>query len=195
MENATVIEAGVWERALPIATYLEDLLAATPDPTAPHDHYIPINQHRARRILKHYTVGEEASETVRSTTPRKWLVITEHWCGDSAQIMPVLSAIGKASEGAVEIRVLMRDQELDVMDCFLTNGGRAIPKIIATNLAGAVYATWGPRPSEATALVKRVKASHEAAAGTAADYGTPLHMWYAKDRQQSIEQEAVAALA
>ena len=47
----------------------------------------------------------------------------------------------------VESRYLLRDENLDLMDRYLTDGGRSIPKLIvlhADTLTEA--ATWGPRP-------------------------------------------------
>jgi hypothetical protein len=115
----------------------------------------------------------------------KWLILNEHWCGDGAQIVPVQAAIALASKGRIEARVLFRDQNLELMDQFLTNGGRSIPKTIQLDSEFRVTTSWGSRPAEAQELVMRVKADPE----RAHLYSEELHKWYAVDRQQAIQSE------
>jgi hypothetical protein len=74
----------------------------------------------------------------------KMLVLNEFWCGDGAQILPVQEALAQASEGRLEVRVLMRDENVEVMDLFLTNGGRAIPKTLLLDEELQVLGTWAP---------------------------------------------------
>jgi hypothetical protein len=115
----------------------------------------------------------------------KWLILNEHWCGDGAQIVPVQAAIALASKGRIEARVLFRDQNLELMDQFLTNGGRSIPKTIQLDSEFRVTTSWGSRPAEAQELVMRVKADPE----RAHLYSEELHKWYAVDRQKAIQSE------
>ena len=58
-----------------------------------------------------------------------WLVISEGWCGDAAQNMPVVEKIVDEMPN-VEIRYVLRDENLELMDQYLTNGGRSIPKAL-----------------------------------------------------------------
>ena len=95
-----------------------------------------------------------------------------------------------AAEGKLEVRVLMRDAHLEVMDLFLTNGGRAIPKTVLMDDALEVLGTWGPRPSEAMALVKRIKSDPE----IAHTYSQQVHKWYTQDKQQNIQAELAVLL-
>ena len=118
------------------------------------------------------------------------LVLNEFWCGDGAQILPVHEAMVVATEGKLEVRVLMRDAHLEVMDLFLTNGGRAIPKTVLMNEALEVLGTWGPRPSEAMDLVKRIKSDPE----VAHTYSQQVHKWYTQDKQQNIQAELAVLL-
>ena len=118
------------------------------------------------------------------------LVLNEFWCGDGAQILPVHEALVRASEGMLEVRVLMRDEHVEVMDLFLTNGGRAIPKTVLLDEGLQVLGTWGPRPEEAMALVKRIK-SDPAIAHT---YSQEVHKWYTQDKQQNIQAELAVLL-
>ena len=181
-----------WDAAQPLSAFLDDLLA-TPIPENPTgmEPYIAINQQRVKRIRKtvHLT---DATQAAVETMPvgLKWLVINEHWCGDGAQILPVVEAVERAAGGKVEVRAVFRDQNLEVMDAFLTNGTRSIPKVVGLDAEGRVYGTFGPRPEEASDLVKQIKADPE----RAHTYSEVLHKWYATDKQQAIQRELVRDL-
>jgi hypothetical protein len=193
---AALIRRG-WETAHGITAHLDGLREATPNPdeeAAPHDKYIPINQQRIRRIrrtIDKHGLSPALLEAVRGVkVGAKMLVLNEFWCGDGAQILPVQEALAQASEGRLEVRVLMRDENVEVMDLFLTNGGRAIPKTLLLDEELQVLGTWGPRPKEAMALVKRIK-SDPAIAHT---YNLEVHKWYAQDMQQNIQAELAVLL-
>ena len=195
--DVTALLKAKWPLAVSITQHLDDVLAAVPNPDEeayPYDKYIPINQQRARRVRKQIAeVGlrEDVLEAVSRVVPgTRMLVLNEVWCGDGAQILPVHEAMEQASGGRLEIRVLMRDSHLDMMDLFLTNGGRAIPKTVLLNESMHVLGSWGPRPQEAMDLVKRIK-SDPAIAHT---YGSAVHKWYAEDKQQNIQRELAVFL-
>jgi hypothetical protein len=175
-----------WDRALPIDQYLEDLLGVVPHEEDPYAKYLVINQQRVKRIKQRLHLEPETEMAALNAKPgTKWLILNEHWCGDGAQIVPVQAAIALASKGRIEARVLFRDQNLELMDQFLTNGGRSIPKTIQLDSEFRVTTSWGSRPAEAQELVMRVKADPE----RAHLYSEELHKWYAVDRQQAIQSE------
>lgn len=193
-EQALISKA--WERADSITAHLDGLMAATPrdEQDAPHDKYIPINQKRVKRIRKALAKKGLRDElgAVATALPRgvRMLVLNEFWCGDGAQILPVHEAVVLASQGTVEVRVLMRDDNLDVMDLFLTNGGRSIPKTVLLDQECQMLGTWGPRPEEAMDLVKRIK-SDPAIAHT---YSREVHRWYTQDATQATQAELAVLL-
>lgn len=181
-----------WDVALPLSTFLEDLLA-TPIPENPTgmDPYIAINQQRVKRIRKTVQLTHATQVAVGAMPGElKWLVINEHWCGDGAQILPVVEAVEQAAGGKVEVRAVFRDLNLEVMDAFLTNGARGIPKVVGMDSEGRVYGTFGPRPEEASDRVREIKADPE----RAHTYSEVLHKWYATDKQQAIQRELVRDL-
>ena len=195
-EAEALIRQG-WARATSIVSHLDGLRDATPHPDpekAPYDKYIPINKQRVKRIRKTMAKGglrEDLKSALSGLAAgTKMLVLNEFWCGDGAQILPVYEAMEAASRGRLEIRVLMRDAHLDVMDLFLTNGARSIPKTVMLNADLKVLGSWGPRPTEAMALVKRIK-SDPAIAHT---YSQEVHKWYAQDKQQNIQAELAVLL-
>jgi hypothetical protein len=175
-----------WDRALPIDQYLEDLLGVVPHEEDPYAKYLVINQQRVKRLTQRLHLEPETEMAALNANPgTKWLILNEHWCGDGAQIVPVQAAIALASKGRIEARVLFRDQNLELMDQFLTNGGRSIPKTIQLDSEFRVTTSWGSRPAEAQELVMRVKADPE----RAHLYSEELHKWYAVDRQKAIQSE------
>jgi hypothetical protein len=148
--------------------------------------YLLLNQQRMKRVEKTFSPTEHLLSLL-SQLPEKtfWLVISEPWCGDAAQSLPVLAALAQASAGKIDLRIVHRDQNLALMDAFMFRGTRAIPRLIQLNLDQQVTGTWGPRPKEAQLLVQRLK--HDPA--TAVTYGQHLHKWYALDKQLSIQSE------
>lgn len=181
-----------WDAAKPLSAFLEDLMAAPVHPDSDGlDKYIAINQQRVKRIRKTMRLNDEVRSRVEhAPAGLRWLVINEHWCGDGAQILPVVEAVEQLAGGKIEVRALLRDENLELMDGFLTDGARSIPMIIGLNPDGTVYGTFGPRPREAVELVRRVKSNPE----TAPTYSEVLHKWYADDKQASIQRELTEAL-
>lgn len=148
--------------------------------------YIKLNQHRMQRVENIYTPGAAIVEKLKALKHKTyWLVLTEHWCGDASQILPVFNTIAELSKGKIEMRLVYRDENPELMDAYLTNETRSIPKLVQLDEHFNVTTIWGPRPTTAQNLVKELKSNP----ATAADYATGLHLWYAKDKQQSLESE------
>jgi hypothetical protein len=148
--------------------------------------YISLNQHRMHRVEKTYAISDSLTQEVENLKNKTyWLVLTEHWCGDASQILPALHKIEAESDGKIEMRLVYRDQNLRLMDQYLTNNGRSIPKLIQLDSNFNVTGVWGPRPAVAQKLVMELKSNPT----TAASYANQLHLWYAKDKQKSLEIE------
>lgn len=152
--------------------------------------YTRLNVQRMRRIDKTVQVQPALQAAVQSLkNTYVWLVITEGWCGDAAQIVPVLEAVANASGGRLQTHYLLRDENLDLMDQYLTNGGRSIPKLVVLRADSLTeVAQWGPRPAEVQALFVEMKtrgASHE-------EFVEKLHGWYAQDKTHATQQELLA---
>ncbi|MRG44952.1 thioredoxin family protein [Chitinophaga sp. SYP-B3965] len=90
---------------------------------------------------------EEMKAAVESWAPATWLVLTEGWCGDAANIIPLFQKIADFSKGKIKLRLLLRDENTALMDQYLTDGGRAIPKVIIYDEAFRELANWGPCPA------------------------------------------------
>ena len=148
--------------------------------------YINLNQRRMYRVEKTFEISAELAAQIKNLKHKAyWLILTEHWCGDASQTLPVFNSIAEMSNGKIEMKLVYRDQNPALMDAHLTNETRSIPKLIQLDEHYNVTAFWGPRPSVAQQLVKQLKANP----ATAATYANELHLWYAKDRQKSLESE------
>jgi len=123
------------------------------------------------------------------TEPEQWLVLTEPWCGDSAQCLPCVAVMAERQPN-IGLHILPRDANLDIMDQFLTDGKRSIPVVVMFDAAGREAGRWGPRPAAAQA---------EFDAAKAAGLDKPailerLHLWYGRDRGRAVDAEFCSLL-
>lgn len=146
--------------------------------------YTKLNDRRMKRWDKTIKVTEEAQNKIERFSEKiTWLVITESWCGDAAHIMPVINKVASLNDN-IDFKVVLRDENPDLINAFLTNGGQAIPKLIMLdNTSGDVIDTFGPRPSEATNNVNKFKAEN---GGLTPEFKEDLQQWYNKNKGQNI---------
>lgn len=150
-------------------------------------HYTGLNEARMNRLEKTINVSDEFTQELKGLKHDYiWLVISEGWCGDSAQIVPVIYKLAELSP-KIELKLVFRDENEELMQRFLTNGTRSIPKMIVLAAATLeVLGEFGPRPQGAKQLIIDYKAQH----GVVDDKGkTALHMWYLHDKGLSTQQE------
>lgn len=127
-----------------------------------------------------------------ANTGRSWhlLALSEDWCGDSANLLPVVAALADAAS-ELTLRIVSRDGNPDLMDAHLTNGvARAIPVVLVLDDAFEERGWWGPRP----AAIQRWAESAEARAMTKDDRYLELRTRYARDRGLSTMEEIVAII-
>jgi hypothetical protein len=161
--------------------------------TEDYIHYTTMNKVRMDRLDKTTKVLPE-TELYFSTLDRPLLLLTltEAWCGDAAQVIPVIEKMASLSELA-ETRYILRDEHPMLMEHFLTDGGRSIPKVIALDQRDkTVLGSWGPRPKEVQDMVQERKAA--ALPMPYSEFSVIVQKWYAKDRTVSIQREFLAAL-
>ncbi|MCB0765053.1 MAG: thioredoxin family protein [Flavobacteriales bacterium] len=151
--------------------------------------YTKLNLARTRRLERTLLLLPEVRVTMEAADAQTWLVLTEPWCGDSAQNLPVIVALAEHAP-AITVRVLLRDAHLGVMDRYLTNGSRSIPKLVSFDpSSGRELFTWGPRPARAQELVLRAKQVPEAQRATKEALATELHTWYAANAGRDTQLE------
>jgi hypothetical protein len=187
-----------WKHALPYSLYrglVESLAVMNKttgfEQTEERISATKLNVARMSRVEKTFALTPQLREALdQLRIPLKWLVISEGWCGDSAQILPALHKIAEASGGKIQMKTTLRDENPELMDAFLSNGTRSVPKLICMDDSFNVLATWGPRPETAQQLVLQLKSDPR----TAPLFKEELHKWYAKDRSQTIEEEIAKML-
>ena len=146
-----------------------------------------LNLHRTRRIERTWKPsGELLALVERLPGPQTWLLLTETWCGDSAQCLPMIVRLAAAATG-VTLRILLRDENLDVMDRYLTDGKQAIPKLVAFDEAGDELFRWGGRPAAAQAVMDDALAEGL----EKPERLERLHLFYGRDRGRALDVEFV----
>ena len=167
--------------------------ATGPDQSENLIHFSKLNDKRMKRLDKTIIIDPEAAKKLNDVQKKiVWLVITEGWCGDASQSLPVLKKLVDSNPN-FEMKIVLRDEHEELMSNFLTNGGKAIPKVIFYNLDDkAVIADWGPRPSEATKIVMDYKEKH---GKLTPEFKQDLQQWYNKNKGKSITEDIVAILA
>jgi hypothetical protein len=155
-------------------------------------HYSTLNEARMNRLDKTIHLTDEASARLKTLTKRHILmVITEGWCGDAAQIVPVINKLAQVND-ALELRLVLRDENETLMDEYLTNGARSIPKLVVVEKDTLMpRGSWGPRPHGAAALIADYKARPE---GINEEAKTELQKWYLHDKGQSTIEEIMLLL-
>lgn len=150
--------------------------------------YSALNETRMHRLDKTITILAENTALLQSLKNNYiWLVLSEGWCGDAAQILPVLHKMALASLGKIELKIVLRDENEPLMNLFLTNGAKAVPKVIVLDKATLnVEANWGPRPAGAVHLIEEYKEQFGKIDETVK---TNLQLWYLHDKGISIQNE------
>ena len=163
-----------------------------PKQTEALTNYTMLNQRRFKRLDKTTKLRPEDIAIIEDFKGDvTWLVITESWCGDAAQTMPVMQKIAQLSDG-ITVKVSLRDENLDLIDEFLYNGGRSIPKLVAVdNTTGKILGDWGPRPTKAAQLVDDYKAEH---GKLTPEFKQDLQVWYNKDKGQNTAEDLLKLL-
>lgn len=154
--------------------------------------YTKLNNRRMKRWDKMIKIDEATVSDIRQiNTNRTWLVLTESWCGDASPALPVMDKVANLNPG-ISLHIVMRDDNVSLMNRFLTNGRMSIPKLIVIeNADHKVIGSWGPRSQNATKLVE----DHKALNGTILpEFKEELQMWYNRDKGTSILNEILELL-
>ena len=151
-----------------------------------------LNNRRIKRWNKTLKINDELAEKIKKINKKvTWLVIAESWCGDAAHILPVIHKVAELND-QITLRIVLRDENLELMNEFLTNGGQAIPKLIMIDdETKEILNTFGPRPSEATKMVHDYKAKH---GSLSPEFKEDLQRWYNKDKGKNIVQDLINLL-
>jgi hypothetical protein len=166
---------------------LKDLLSegktTGPNQDAGLFEYAKLNIQRMERIYKTLVITDELANKVKAIKDKQtWICITEGWCGDAAQSLPLFARLAELNSN-ITLKMVLRDENLELMDRYLTNGGRAIPVVIALQDGKELW-KWGPRPASLQIVVDEFKQNPTV---TFEELKTQLHTWYAKNK--TIDQQ------
>lgn len=180
-EYRNLVDRLVSENATTGATKTETLIA-----------YTKLNDRRMKRWDKTLKIPLTFEEKIKSVNTKiTWLVITESWCGDAAHVLPVMNKISEMNEN-INFKVVLRDENEALMNQFLTNGNKSIPKLIMIdNRTNNVVSTYGSRPNVVTKLVNDFKNEH---GSLTLEFKEGLQVWYNKDKGQSTLEDLTQLL-
>lgn len=152
-------------------------------------HYSSLNETRMNRLDKTIRITDENILKLKSLKKEYiWLVIAEGWCADGAQILPILNKMANESD-KIDLKIVLRDENEELMNHFLTNKGKAIPiLIIIDKETGSVVGRWGPRPKGALNFINEFKKKNGEITEAAK---TELQMWYLHDKGLSTQDEII----
>jgi hypothetical protein len=190
-----VLTTDQFATGLPYPAYRQHIaeVLATPAPDAPLAKLLPYYQEnvaRMNRVAPTVAVLPQLQAALKQLTNKySWAIITEGWCGDASQTVPIFEAIAQASGGQLETRYFLRDAHPDLIDKYLTNGGRAMPIAVllrADSLAEA--GVWGPRPAPLQAIMQELKTRETPSQEIVAQ----MQAWYDHDATRTTQHELLA---
>jgi len=149
--------------------------------------FTKLNSSRMRRINKTIALTDEAINVFNNVRKQTWVVLCESWCSDSAHTLPVLNKIAENSD-QIDIKIVLRDENIDLMNAFLTNSSQAIPKLIMVDESYCLINVWGPRSKAATHLALDYKKEFGC---IDSEFKRNLQIWYNKDQGISIVSDLV----
>lgn len=156
--------------------------------------YTKMNVQRMNRWDKTARISPELENVVVSiSSPQVWLVITEAWCGDAAQSVPFIAKVAQLNP-MIELKFLLRDENPELMDAYLTEGARSIPILIglSKDLNKELF-VWGPRPEFLQNRLKAYKLDPQNI--TPKEFADGAHLWYARDKNKTIAEELTPLIA
>ena len=151
--------------------------------------YSRLNETRMHRLDKTIIIDDSIISKLKAIQSSYiWLVIAEGWCGDAAQLLPIFNKMSEVSDH-IDFKIVFRDDNEALMNLFLTNGSKSIPKLIILDKnALDVIADWGPRPKGAIDLVQNYKDKFGVIDDT---IKAELQMWYLHDKGLSTQKEII----
>ncbi len=153
-------------------------------------HYTRMNLKRLNRWAAKGELLPETENALKSINePQQWIVLTEAWCGDAAHSIAFIQKMADLNDN-ISITYKLRDENLELMDNYLTNGGRSIPKLIVRDEKGNDVFDWGPRPAHIQHEYLAMRTNEM----PYDEISVALQKMYNKDKGASIQREITALL-
>ncbi len=189
-----------WEKSISYTTYKEIITRrAEEGKNSPDEEikekaeYTHLNLGRIHRNDKTLVLEESVLSRLKNLTKKfNILVISEGWCGDAAQSVPVVNKLTENSS-LLEMKVIFRDEDERLINQYLTNGAKSIPVVLILDAENyKEIAHWGPRPKPLLPFLQKYKANPETY--THDDFVLDLQNFYNEDKGHSIAEELVSLL-
>ncbi|MBI4930363.1 MAG: thioredoxin family protein [Bacteroidetes bacterium] len=147
-----------------------------------------LNAFRMKRIDKQIQISESLAKLIKSVNRKwRWTVLVEAWCGDGAQNIPIIEKMASINPN-IDLKIILRDENTDIMDKHLTNGSRSIPILICVDeMTNKEIGIWGSRPQKIMEMAKNFKSENPNS--THDEFVKYLHLCYAKDKGKSIQND------
>ena len=174
-------------------TFME--IMADTQPSFPYDNpdylnYTRLNWARLQRWLKAGILDEElVNAIIRINEAQFWTVITEPWCGDAAHTLPFVHRLSELN-ALINVDYQLRDTPPFLINSYLTNGSKSIPKLVIKNNAGQLIGVWGPRPANCQRLYDQMLSDHV----DIEQKKLALQQWYNADKGLSFQNELLALI-
>lgn len=168
----------------------------SPKPVTPYDdehflNYTKLNWSRMNRWLKTVSLSDEQKEKIQSINePQNWIVITEPWCGDAAHIVPFIYMLASLNPN-INLDFVLRDGDNEMINSYLTNGSKSIPKLIIRSSTGEDLAVWGPRPEKTRLFLEELKVKEL----SIDELKIELQTWYNNDKGHEILKELLGLIS
>jgi hypothetical protein len=162
-------------------------LTSGPEQSEKFTHFTKLNFQRLKRVYRTLHLSDKMVKAAKNIQSEMlWVVIVESWCGDVPQNLPFMEAISQKSD-KINLRIILRDENPEIMDQFLTNGTRSIPKLICFDPCTLeVAGNWGPRPAGATTLVKTLLKDPEVTKEMRIE---AVQRWYLQNQGELLQSE------
>jgi hypothetical protein len=175
-------------RSLDLREYFEGGLSAEQYTALLNDDQRKLHALYERRV----EIAAETIDIIRSADVRRVLIITEPWCGDSLAAVPVVTTLFRSA--GTDVRVVRRDEHPELIDQYLTRGGRAIPIVILLDEDDRELSHWGPRPEPAQAILEAHRSDLADGRIERSEVLKKIRAFYAKDQGRTIVAEFVEQL-
>ncbi len=150
---------------------------------------LELHQHHYNKTVIH----DDDRNLIQNAGDLNIMVLTIPWCGDSVATLPVLFKLVEGLEN-VKLRILERDDHPDIMDNYLTNGGRAVPKFVFFDGELNELGNWGPRPKPFQEIFEQYRPKIKSGEISKETVHQILRKEYAKDRGKTIIREMMELL-
>ncbi|GAA6765769.1 thioredoxin family protein [Flavobacterium sp. CGRL1] len=147
--------------------------------------YTKLNWSRMNRWFKTGKLSDALVKTIHSVkSPQNWIIITEPWCGDASHNIPFIEMIA-GENPLISVSYQLRDSEPHLIEKYLTNGTKSIPKLIIRDEENIDLGTWGPRPFDCQNLYSDLLKENAGFEKIKLE----IQNWYNADKGASIQQE------